>query len=56
MVSCGILDYTRDVSLYFDPTVISALARMNAGLDVDYYDMSSTRKDGVTGEAERPEG
>lgn len=45
MVSCGILDYTRDVSLYFEPNAISALAEMNAALDVDYYDMSSTGKD-----------
>ncbi|MEX0684189.1 MAG: DUF4279 domain-containing protein [Dehalococcoidia bacterium] len=40
MISCGVLDYTRDVSLHFDPEVIAAAASMNASLDVDYYDMS----------------
>lgn len=41
-ISCGILDYTRDVSLNFEPGVIAAIAEMKASLDIDYYDMSST--------------
>ena len=39
-ICCGILDYTRDVSLNFDADALSAMAQMNASLDVDYYDMS----------------
>lgn len=39
-LTCAIYDYSRDVALVFDTSVITALATIGADLNIDYYDLT----------------
>ena len=43
IVSCGVQDYDRDVSLNFEADVVARVAKLKATLDIGYYDMSSEK-------------
>jgi hypothetical protein len=41
-ISCGIVDYCRQVPLYFPPNIVQLASRLGASIDISYYDVSGS--------------